>query len=100
MIYPAQSNGFIELTLSMSVRRITVQSVNVINLPQNGTMINPAQINGFIELTLSMGVRGITVWSVSVIDLPQNGTMRYPAQHNEFIDPCYQWMSGGYLSGQ
>ena len=75
MIYPASSDGFIELTLSMGVRGITVWLVNVIDLPQNGTMIYPVQHNEFIELTLSMDVRGITVWSVNVIGLPKNGIM-------------------------
>ena len=59
----------------MSVRGITAWTVNVIDLPQNGTMVYPAQHNEFIELTLSMDVRGITVWSVNVINLSKNGIM-------------------------
>ena len=54
----------------MNVRGDNFWSVNVIDLPQNSTMIYPAQHNEFIELRLSIDVRGITVWSVSVIDLP------------------------------
>ena len=51
MIYPAQSDGLIELTLSIGVKGITVWSMNIIDLPQNGTMIYTVQHNGFIELT-------------------------------------------------
>ena len=69
-IFHVQNNKFIELTLSTGVRGITVWSVNVIDLPQNGTMIYPVQSDGFIKLTLSIGARGITVWPVNVIDLP------------------------------
>ena len=75
MIFSAQSNRFIELTLSMGVRGITVCSENVIDLPQNNTMVFPAQYNEFIKLRLSMDVRGVIVWSVNIIDLPKNCTM-------------------------
>ena len=61
MIYPAQSVRFIELTLSVGVRGITIWSVNDIDLPHYGTMIYPVQYNEFIELILSMDVRGTTV---------------------------------------
>ena len=45
-------------------------SINVIDLPQNDTMIYPTQHNEFIEPILSVDVREITVWSVNAIDLP------------------------------
>ena len=57
----------------MGVKGITVQSMNIIDLPQNGTMIYTVHHNEFIEFTLLMVVRGITVWSVNVIDIPKNG---------------------------